>query len=452
MRVALVRGSMSSLLLLILLSIACSPPVALERPATVGVGEPTTDGADPAIASRPVASGWSGFRGPTGDGRSDQRLPERLDKNAAAWTIELPGAGASSPITIGDRAYVTCYAGYRVPGEGDGDLADLERRLIAIDLNDGSIVWTRSIPAVQPEEERIRDHGYAASTPAADDERVYVFYGKSGVLAFDHDGNRQWTTTVGGGTHEWGSGTSPVLVDELVIVNASVESGSLVALDRRTGEEVWKVGEIVESWNTPVLVTAADGRRELVLAVQGEVRAYDPASGRQLWNCATDIGWYMVPSIVAENGIVLCLGGRSGTAALAIRTGGSGDVTASHRLWTSNKGSNVTSPVVRDGHLYWMSDSQEIAFCARVSDGELLYQERVSRIDQVYASAILCGDRILYVGRTGKGRIVAAEPSYEELAEFDLSDRGVFDASPAIADGRLLIRSDRHLYCFATGR
>ncbi len=446
------RMAASSLIAVLPMMLACRPAVVLEASTGVVGSVRTSDSAVETNDAARTASGWTGFRGPNGDGRSTERLPERIDRNSALWTLELPGAGASSPITIGDRAYVTCYSGYLVPGEATGELADLERRLLAIDLTDGSIAWSRSIPAVQPEEERIRDHGYAASTPVADDDHVYVFFGKSGVIAFDHDGQQVWKSMVGSGTHEWGSGTSPVLVDDLLIVNASVESGSLVALDRRTGKEVWKVGEIVESWNTPVVVRAADGRRELVLAVQGEVRAYDPANGRALWNCATDIGWYMVPSIVVEGDVVLCLGGRSGTAALAVRTGGSGDVTASHRLWTSNKGSNVTSPIVRDGHLYWMSESQEIAFCARVSDGELIYQERVSRIDQVYASAILGGDRILYVGRTGQGRIVAAEPSYEELAAFDLSDRGSFDASPAIADGRLLIRSDRHLYCFATGR
>jgi outer membrane protein assembly factor BamB len=145
-----------------------------------------------------------------------------------------------------------------------------------------------------------------------------------------------------------------LLYKDLVIVNASVESESLVALDRRTGEFRWRAGDIRESWNTPLVVTAEFGRQELIVAVAGKILAFDPDSGQLLWSCNTDIGWYMVPSVVAANGVVYCLGGRSGVAALAVRGGGSGDVTDSHRLWTSRKGSNVSSPVYHDGHLYWV--------------------------------------------------------------------------------------------------
>ncbi len=185
---------------------------------------------------------WPRFRGPTGMGTSDVKgLP--LEWNATeniAWKTPLPGPGASSPIVFGDHIYLTCYTGYFIPGESGGSLEELKRHLIAVRRSDGEIVWDRPIAAKLPEEERIRDHGYAANTPAADAERVYVFFGKTGVFAFDHDGKQLWQADVGSEAHGWGTSASPVLYNDLVFINASVESESLVALDRRTGEEKWR--------------------------------------------------------------------------------------------------------------------------------------------------------------------------------------------------------------------
>jgi hypothetical protein len=195
------------------------------------------------------------------------------------------------------------------------------------------------------------------------------------------------------------------------------------------------------------VVTAASGREELIVPVQGSVLAFAPDSGESLWSCKTDIGWYMVPSVVAADGVVYCLGGRSGTAALAVRAGGSGDVTATHRLWTSLKGSNVSSPIYLDGHLYWTHESREIAYCAKAGTGEIVYEQRLERAGQFYASALLADGRLYYVTRSGKTFVLAAKPQFEQLAVNDLSDRGVFNASPAVAGNRLLIRSDKFLYC-----
>ena len=142
-----------------------------------------------------------------------------------------------------------------------------------------------------------------------------------------------------------------------------------------------------------------------------------------------------------------CLGGRSGVVGLAVRTGGRGDVTATHRLWTSKKGSNVSSPVYHDGHLYWMNDASGMAYCAKADTGEVVYEERVPRAGGVYASALLADGRIYYVGRDGRTFVVAAKPQFELLATNDLGDRSDFDATPAVADGRLFIRSDKALYC-----
>jgi outer membrane protein assembly factor BamB len=233
----------------------------------------------------------------------------------------------------------------------------------------------------------------------------------------------------------------------LVFINASVESESLVALDRRTGAEKWRAGGIKEAWNTPLVVKTKSGDDELVVAVPRKVLAFDPATGKQLWSCDTDISWYMVPCAVAADGVVYVLGGRSGTASLAVRAGGRGDVTRTHRLWTSNKGSNVTSPVYRDGHLYWVHEKLGIAYCARADTGELLYERRLNRAGQVYASTLLADGRLYHLSRSGRMFVLAAKPEFELLATNELRDGSLFNASPAVTGNRILLRSDKYLYC-----
>jgi len=419
--------------------------------ASTAAGDALCAAAQPPVAKSPptAAADWSRFRGPGGMGASDATgLPVSWGTSEnVAWKTAMPGPGASSPIVFGDHIYLTCYSGHFVPGESAGSLEQLKRHLIAVRRTDGEILWNQAVAAKLPEESQIREHGYAASTPAADAEGVCVFFGKSGVLAFDHAGKQLWQADVGSKASGWGSAASPVLHKDLVIVNASVESESLVALDRRTGKEKWRAGGIKEAWNTPLVVTAASGRQELIVATAGKVLAFDPDSGKPLWSCKTDIGWYMVPSVVAAQGVVYCLGGRSGVAALAVRAGGSGDVTDSHRLWTSQKGSNVSSPVYHDGHLYWMHEQRGIACCAKAASGEIVYEERLAGAGQVYASPLLAEGRLYYLTRNGKTFVLAAKPKFEQIGTNQLGDRSVFNGSPAVAGNRLLLRSDKYLYC-----
>jgi len=400
--------------------------------------------------SAAASDDWPNFRGPGGMGVSGATgLPLKwdADKNVV-WKTALPGPGASSPITFGDHIYLTCYSGYFVPHEPGGSLDQLKRHLIALRRDTGEIVWNQALSAKLPEEQRIRDHGYAASTPAADADRVYAFFGKSGVFAFDHKGKQLWQADVGSKTSGWGTAASLLLYENMVIVNASVESESLVALERKTGKEKWRTSGIRESWNTPIIVTADSGRKELVVARAGDVLAFDPGSGEALWSCKTDIKWYMVPTAVAADGIIYFLGGRSGTAALAVRAGGSGDVTASHRLWTSKTGSNVTSPIYLDGHLYWMSEKLGIAYCAKAETGELVFEKRLDRFGEVYASPVLVEGRLYYFDRYGSAVVLAAKPEFEQLAVNRIErDRTRFDGSPAADGKRLLIRSGKFLYC-----
>lgn len=396
------------------------------------------------MTSTTFAADWIGFRGPGGSGASSEKnLPVEWSTDSnIAWKLELPGAGASSPTILGDRVYLTCYSGFGDGGKG-GTVEDLKLHVVAIDRNNGKIVWQKEEEPRQPESRRVRDHGYAAPTPTTDGENLYVFFGKTGVLAFDLDGNKLWQTPVGDRTHGWGCGTSPVLFEDLVIVNASVESGSLVALDKKTGEEVWKAGGMRASWNTPCLVEVADGKTELVVSVKGQILGFDPLSGEQLWSC-DGIQDYVVPSVITQDGIVYVIGGRT-SRAIAVRAGGRGDVTDTHRLWEAKAGANVCSPVIHKGHLYWVSDRNRVAYCLDLKDGKIVFQQRFP--EQPYASVVY-GDGKLYVAtRFGGTYVLAANPEFEQLSHNRVEEGGRFNASPAIANGKLYLRSDTHLYC-----
>lgn len=400
------------------------------------------------VSAQETLTDWRAFRGNDGYASSaDRGVPATWsDTENTVWKTDLPGAGTSTPIVVGNRVFVTCYSGYNVPGQPAGQQSDLKLHLVCLDRASGKILWARDVAPNLPERDSIREgHGYASNTPTADDQRVYAFFGKSGVLAFDHEGKELWRADVGSNLSGWGSAASLLLHGDLLIVNASVESEKLFALDARTGKEVWSISGINQSWNTPILARHGD-RTELVVAIFQQVLGIDPKTGKRLWSCKTDIPWYMVPSLVAHDGIVYAIGGRPG-GGLAVKLGGSGDVTRTHRLWTSNKGGNVSSPVYHDGHLYWMHDQTGVAFCADAKTGEVVYEERIPRAGQVYASAVLADGKIYYPARTGTTFVVAAQPKFELLARNTFGERGTYDSSLAVAGGQLFIRTNRFVCC-----
>jgi hypothetical protein len=234
-----------------------------------------------------------------------------------------------------------------------------------------------------------------------------------------------------------------VLFDDLVIVNASVESGNLVAVNKATGKEVWRMPGMEKSWNTPHLVQLPNGSHELVVSVKDKILGFDPATGEELWTC-DGIQDYVCPSIISQGGIVYALGGRR-SRAIAVRAGGRGDVTESHRLWVAEAGSNVSSPVIHEGYLYWVSDRNKTAYCVNLEDGEVVYSKRFA--GQPYASMLLVDGKLYVVTRYDGTFVLAAKPEFEQLAHNTLDDDSTFNASPIVTHGKLILRSDRFLYC-----
>ena len=392
-----------------------------------------------------LGADWMQFRGLGGSGTSSETgLPTTWSSTEnIVWRTKLPGPGTSSPIVLGKRVYLTCYSGYGLePGKGEMD--KLMRHLVCIDRDKGSILWTKNFKPLLPESKygpgsNESEHGYSSSTPASDGKRLYVFFGKSGVYCTDLDGNEIWHADVGKGTHGWGSANSPVLYKNLVIINASIESGSLIALDKDTGKESWRAKGISSSWNTPVLVDVPNGGTELVVNESQAVIGVEPANGKELWR-VTGFGGYVCPSVVAHKGVVYLVRDR----ALAIKAGGRGDVTNSHVLWRGRGSSTVPSPVYYNGYLYWAYGP---VYCLDAATGKEVYRKNLST-GAFYASPLAADGKIYFISRRGGTFVLAAGPTFKELARNQFSDDDSrTNASPIVSDGCLLLRTDRYLVC-----
>jgi len=353
--------------------------------------------------------------------------------------------------------WVTCFTGYGEDGKAEGDLARLERHLVCLDAATGRERWRATVPAAgESAYTRLTEHGYASQTPATDGERVYVFFGKSGVLAFDPDGRRLWQQDVGRGSGRqgFGSAASLVLCGDLVIVNAAVESRSLRALDRSTGRERWRAegGGFSNLYQAPLVLTLPDGRRELVLALQNKVAGFEPETGKEIWSVAVSLAGNLAASPVAADGVVYAFGGNQRPATVAIRTGGRGDVTGTHVKWTVPRGPDFGSPVLHAGHLYYAT-ARGTAVCLDAETGAEVYQERLRGGPggvRTYASPVLADGKLFYATRRAGTLVVAATPVFRLLARNVVADdAGDFSATPMVTGREIFLRSDRALYCFA---
>ncbi|MCC6493269.1 MAG: PQQ-binding-like beta-propeller repeat protein, partial [Pirellulales bacterium] len=300
-----------------------------------------------------AAADWPRFRGDNGSGVSQEAdaLPTQWSEaKNLRWTAELPGAGNSSPIVVSGRVIVTCWSGKNPP-------ADLKRHLVCFDSKTGQQLWVKEVAPAAPDEPyrgMFTENGYASHTPASDGERIFAFFGLSGVMAFDLAGNELWTAKVGAGVdpNQWGTASSPILYNDLVIVTAAAESTSLVALRKDDGKEVWRQeGEGLSGcWGTPVLVDAA-GRQELAIFVPGELWGLNPDNGKLRWYALGPRSRTVCNSAAAHDGIVYAIGGRDG-GSMAVRAGGKGDVTNSQIVWDSAYRGGISTAVVDGGLIY----------------------------------------------------------------------------------------------------
>jgi outer membrane protein assembly factor BamB len=377
---------------------------------------------------------WPRFRGPSGQGETNgAKLPTKWDKSGTniVWRTKLTGAGNSSPIIWGERIFLT-----------SSDAKGTERFVHCFDRDKGTLFWTRQAPA-KPPEPGVRDkNGYASATPVTDGERVIAFLGSCGLVCYDFDGKLQWQYDLGIKTTH-GAGSSPVLYKDLVIFaqDQNQSDSIFLALDKKTGKKVWESKrQRAMSWTTPVIVRVGE-RDELVIAGAETVRGYDPATGKELWSLKGPTV-EVIPAIVTGKDLLYSASGRNGPT-IGFRPGGAGDVTETHFAWrTVRGGPHVPTPAFVNGRLYTANDNG-VFTCLDAATGKLVYSERIS--DFFSASPIVTGDLLYFCSETGVTYIVRAGDSLDVVARNDLG--APILASPAVAAGRLFLRTADELVC-----
>jgi outer membrane protein assembly factor BamB len=419
---------------------------------------------------------WPQWRGPGGLGVSTASgVPmEWTPTTNIRWKTEIPGRGHSSPIAWGNRVFITTsvkgeqvpghkapvHLGFdRRPGYVHPDSVDVDYRhalkVLALDTATGRILWERVAYEGVMYDDRHRKNTYASPTMATDGRRVFAFFESAGLYCYDFDGRLQWKVSFGGMAKAGlGPGTSPIVFGDLLILQCDQEMGDgsfIVALDRRSGREVWRTARTNRrTWATPIV--ARNGTRAELIASGAEVViAYDPLTGRELWR-ANGTESHAIPSAVAAQGLVFLTAGSQAKRALAIRLGGSGDLTNSPAIvWRYNKGTAyVPSPIVVDRYLYLMTD-QGLLTCLDALTGELIYEGRRVPVAATFtASAVAVGDKLLLTSEDGDTFVVKAGPVHEVLRTNSVGE-AVY-ASPAVAGGTIYIRGARHLFAISSVR
>jgi outer membrane protein assembly factor BamB len=406
------------------------------------------------------AGDWRQWRGPFNSGMADGHAPLRWSDNSnVTWKVAIPGRGHSTPVTVGDRIFLTTAVPTgrgepptgRLRGGGGGADAGLEHRFIvlALDRKTGAILWERTARTATPHEGYHRTYGsFASNSPVTDGERVFAFFGSRGLYVYSLDGELLWEKDFNVQLkmdNAFGEGTPPTLHDGRLILHFDhLEGGFLTMLNPVTGEELWRVARTEPfNWAAP-FVAAHAGRRQII--VNGlTVRSYDFDTGRLIWEAA-GLGENSVPQVVQHEDLVFAMSGHTVKLLMAIRLGLDGTLTPGNGIvWSTPRGVSYTpSPVLHDGRLYFVSDAGLLS-CLDAATGRPHYQqERLPRTYNFKASPVGANGKLYLATEEGDVVVVAMGDQFEVLATNSLSDQS-FIASPIIVDGAIYLRSRTHL-------
>lgn len=412
-------------------------------------GSQAFEGSDLAVSMVPpegeAANYWPAWRGPSMQGLvSGSGYPEKWsDTENVVWRVPVPGRGHSSPIIWGDRLFLTTAA-------EDGS----RRSVLCYNRSDGSLLWETAVPG-SPAEQVHQKNSYASSSPTTDGERIYAYFGSAGLIALDFEGKVIWHIDFGSINLYHGPGGSPLLYRDRIILfqdqisfgpGAAANSGFIVAIDKDTGRELWrKSREPKPGWGSPVAVQV-DDHVEIIVSSSRNIEAYDPLTGEMIWNCRGNT-MEVIPMPVVGHGMVYCSSGRAGPT-LAVRPGGKGDVTSSHVVWSTPKGSPfVPSPLLLGEYIYTINDMASIAACHHAKTGELIGQIRLGepRREGFSASPVAVEGKIFFINDDGEAFVVNPAPDFNLSHINSIGERML--ASPALVDGKWYFRTDSHLIC-----
>jgi len=414
---------------------------------------------------------WTQFRGPTMNATVADHpdLPEQWSQTEnVEWVTDIPELGWSSPIVWGTRVFVTTVTSdgdfekpkpglYAPRGRSEPPPARHDWRVYCLDLKSGEVLWMRSVKVAVPEFPRHQKNTYASETPTTDGERVYVRFGDLGIYAFDMDGNEVWTHPIPfkSTMSDWGSASSPILEGNLLIVLYDNEEESwIAALDKRTGDEVWRTArDEVSSWATPYIWKNSQ-RTEIVTSGRKRIRSYD-LTGELLWEMDGRMSWASIATPFSSHGLVYVTSGYfqdSHRPVYAIRPGASGDISLRENATSSEyvawylprAGNYNTSPLVY-GEIYYSLLDRGFFESYDAKTGEPVYGRQRIRVGASFTSSPWAyNGKIFALSEQGDTYVLRAGPQFEVLGVNSLDEMAM--ASPAIVGDRLIIRTRSKVY------
>jgi outer membrane protein assembly factor BamB len=395
------------------------------------------------------AENWPAFRGPLGNGKSSEKdLPTAWSPTEnIKWKLKLAGPGSSSPIIWENKIFLS----QSLNKEGS------ERALLCIDRKDGKVLWQKSVN-FQGKEPTHSTNPYCSGTPVTDGSKVIVSFGSAGIYCYDFEGNILWNKDLGKCIHLWGNSSSPILYKNLVILNFGPgENSFLLALDKATGKEIWRANEPggspatekgqdwLGSWATPVLHTKGDAT-QLIMPWPYNIKSYNPDNGQLLWTCK-GLTKLVYTSPLIEKDTVVVMSGYHGSA-MAVKTDGKGDVTESHKLWlnTAKNPQRIGTGIIHDNYLFMANAGPGNIQCIDIHTGKDLWENQ--RLGANHWGSMIYADGKLYAtDQNGDTFILEAKPVFKQLGKNSLKEHT--DATLAIADKELFVRTFQHLWCIS---
>lgn len=431
------------------------------------------------LASQPdgFEGNWHHWRGPHATGAAIDANPPTTwsETENIRWKVAIPGTGHAAPIIWEDKIFIqtaikseapemeegksdddNLFGGFFEEGRGrsrGGSEGWFKFDLIALDRNTGDILWQKTLKELAPHEGTHGDATFASNSPVTDGEHIYAYFGSRGLYCVDMMGNVKWEKAIGMmyKRNTFGEGSSPVLYGNMLVIQQDHEGDSFItALDKRTGDVLWKTDRNERTtWSSPIIVEN-DGKPQVITTGTNRIRSYDLATGEIVWD-GDGLTANSIPSPVAANGYAYLMSGFRGSDLQAIHLAqATGDITDSEAIvWRYNRDTPyVPSPLLYNGVIYFLKSNQGILTAFNVETGEAYYgPQRLRGVSGVYASIVGASDRVYIAGRNGVVNVIQHGPEFTILAENKLNDS--FNASPAIAGSELYLRGAGHLYCIA---
>lgn len=414
---------------------------------------------------------WPAWRGPQASGVAPAGKPPLTwsETENIKWKVPVPGEGTSSPIVWAEKIFfLTAIKTDRLAAPAQAPASDANAPvpfhggqtpknvyrfdLVCLDRATGRTLWQKTAREEVPHEGTHPNHGFASYSPVMDGTHVWAAFGSRGVHCYGLHGEHKWSRDLGKMTIKmaFGEGSSPALARDALIVVMDQEAGSCIyALDKATGQILWKQPrDEITSWATPV-VAQVNGKMQVIVSATKLIRSYDVRTGELIWQCSGQTA-NVIPSPIVALGMVFCTSGFRGNALQAIELGRTGDLSGTDAIrWQVNKGTPyVPSPILYGDNLYVCSVNKAVVSCYQAQTGKANFVEQpLPEVGEVFASPVGAAGRVYFVGREGTTQVIRDAPTLEVLATNKLDDK--FDASPAVVGNELYLKGKRHLYCIS---